>query len=58
MQMRNFMNGNLIINIIYLCVFRNNNYYYCMNFGEIGIELIDGYTIISNNDKNEKNKIE
>jgi len=29
-----------------------------MNFGEIGIELIDGYTIISNNDKNEKNKIE
>lgn len=56
--MRNFMNGNLIINIIYLCIFRNNNNYYCMNFGEIGIELIDGYTTIGNNDKNEKNKIE
>jgi len=29
-----------------------------MNFGEIGIELTDGYTTIGNNDKNEKNKIE
>ena len=52
------MNGNLIINIIYFWKFLNNANYHCMDFDEIGIELIDGHTTIVNDDKKIKIFIE